>query len=128
MSAIEQSDSAIVRRALATALQRHLGDAEDVRISPLTFPHNGLSNETAFFDAAWEQGDAVQAHAWWSDALRLALQNGDQGLSAITLGDLGMMAFHEGDYATASGQIEESSRHSLGDVTIRELLDQGRRG
>ena len=27
----------------------------------------------AFGDAAWEQGDAVAAHAWWSDALRLFL-------------------------------------------------------
>ena len=30
--------------------------------------------------------------------------------------------------AAAEEIIEERSRHSLGDVTIRELLDEGRRG
>ncbi len=59
-------------------------------------------------DAAWEQGDAVAAHTWWSDALRLARQEEDQLCIALQLGDLGMMAFHQGDYAAARGWIEES--------------------
>jgi tetratricopeptide (TPR) repeat protein len=59
-------------------------------------------------DVAWEQGDAVAAHAWWSEAVRLARQAGLQGRVAITSVDLGMMAFHEGDYAMARNQIAES--------------------
>jgi predicted ATPase/transcriptional regulator with XRE-family HTH domain len=59
-------------------------------------------------DVAWEQGDAVAAHAWWSEAMRLARQAGSQHVIATVSCDLGMMAYHQGDYATARNQIAES--------------------
>jgi predicted ATPase len=61
-----------------------------------------------FGDVAWEQGDPVTAHRWWSQALRLAREAGNQNGVALQLGDLGMMAFHQGDYHTARSLIAES--------------------
>jgi non-specific serine/threonine protein kinase len=58
-------------------------------------------------DIAWERGDTVAAHSWWSDALRLARRQGNQEMIAVTLGDLGMMAYHQGEYATARIRIVE---------------------
>jgi tetratricopeptide (TPR) repeat protein len=69
----------------------------------------GVSNTIHILgDVAWEQGDAVAAQAWWSEAVRLARQAGSEDVIAIASGDLGMMAYHQGDYARARSQIADS--------------------
>lgn len=51
-------EPAVVAGRLATALERHLDDVADPRVTDVTIPRSGgLSNETVLFDAHWTGSD-----------------------------------------------------------------------